>query len=309
MRIELAQGWIGSDGPALEITDQSSAPVALWDVYQTTPAARIRGSDTYFGDLVASDVVHQASEYFESALPPEQTRLQFLRRHLPAFTRGFDSRYEGVVDLLALGSVARGRALSDSLRRFEKGGFYIGTVSDHLAELVSTINELHYANDNPVGFAIGQLSAIQETPLAECLVELFRDHSSLAEDIFQENAQYEFFSRTQIQTNSPFDLMRSALFHVTQGVQADQESDDEAEALMESARGSLKRLTGMARAGSVPKLLDAARLFEEGFDTLGRVLRGVLRPLQFARMLAKPPAVFQPDYIAELKRRGIGSAI
>jgi len=213
-RIELARSWVGTERPAIKVVDEAGAPATLWDVYRTTPASVIRGKGASFGDLVSSSFAHLVSGYFESIITPEETYFGFLRKHFPAFLRGFDSRYEGAVDPTALASVARGRELSEGLRRYEKGGLYIGAVSEDLTELGRALNELRHALDNPVRFVLDHLEAIEETPIATHLLALFRDYPSLAKEMFSENAELEFFSRTQIQTNSPFDLLRSFLLHL-----------------------------------------------------------------------------------------------
>lgn len=236
-RIELARAWIGSSVATIEFGDEEDAPVTVWDVYQGTPAAAIRGQTTYFADIVANNVVSLLSEYVESALAPEDTRLGYLRRHLPAFTRGFDARSDRVIDIRAVESIQFGHRLSDGLRRFEDGGFYVGGVSQALAELGNTVNELFHAVDDFPSYVRNMLLANEETELAKLLIRLFDSYPKLLIDLFGEHLQFEFFSRTQIQTNSAFDMMRSVLFHVVQAMQPHQQGDT-VKALLASAKAT-----------------------------------------------------------------------
>lgn len=330
-RIELARTWIGTQWASIDMEEESSAPVTLWDVYQGTAAATIRGHDDYFGDLVASNLIRLLSEFFESSLGVNDTRFSFIRRHLSAFTCGFDAHVETAVDPRTFTSVARGRSMSDGLRRFENGGIYVGSVCKALRELVETLNELHYALEKPVGFVRAYLEANQETPIAARLLELFRLHPNLPVDLFSENAEYEYFSRTQIQTYSSFDLIRSVLFHVVQAAQPNQDSADEVQALLETARRHLAQIVqlsanepqhaqavkpvpgrqqiSLAQERGEPKdtppadIFATARLFKAEFDTLVRLMEQVVHPLYRARMLGKPNSAFSPSYLDQLRRR------
>jgi hypothetical protein len=103
-RVLLAREWLSGDSRDLQLEFDTASPVTLWNVYQGMPGSRIRGADAFAGDVVASNTIYLISRYFESVIPAEQTGFQFLRRHFSAFTRGFDSRVEGVVDPQALAS-------------------------------------------------------------------------------------------------------------------------------------------------------------------------------------------------------------
>jgi len=316
-RIELARYWTGSDVGAIDLAQEDRAPTTLWDVYQSTHAAVIRGQRSYLADVVANNVARLLSEHMEAALAPQDTRLGYLRRHLPAFTRGFDARSERVVDVRAITSAQFGRKLSDGLRRFENGGLYIAGVSAVLAELGVTVNELHHSLDNIPAFARNVLFDHEETDLARQLSNLFDAHPTLAADLFGEHSQYEFFSRTQIQIQSPFDLMRRALFQIVQAVRPFDQHSDSTLAWLDGARSTLRRLVALGdtraaprpvqetaassyyvadtHSGSGPELeesltMTAARQFEREFETLTRVMRRIVHPLHMARMLNKQQA-------------------
>ncbi len=330
-RIELARNWIGAQWTSFDIVEESNAPVTLWDVYKGTEAASIRGQDDYFGDLIASNSVSQLSEYFEDSIGEDDIRFSFMRMHLSAFTCGFDAHVESAVDPRAIVSAARGRAISDGLRRLENGGIYVGGVCKALQELGETMNELHYALENPVGFMRETLERNNETPIAACLLELFQHHPKLPEVLFSEDTEYEFNSRTQIQTNLPFDLIRSVLFHVTLAVRPTIESADDVKALLATARRHLGQLVNPAASAptrnrpTTPvkgrqqiilireevesvdtrpnEIVVAARLFKAEFDTLVRLIRNIVHPLHFARMLNKPNSAFGPSYLDRVHRR------
>ncbi len=317
-RIELARSWIGSSVGAIELAEEDRAPTTLWDVYQSTQAAVIRGQCSYLADVVANNIVRLLSERMEAELAPQDTRLGYLRRHLPAFTRGFDARSDRVVDVRAITSAQFGRKLSDGLRRFENGGLYIAGVSAALAELVETVNELHHTLGNITAFVRNVLLDHEETDLSRQLLNLFDEHAALAAELFGEHSQYEFFSRTQIQTRSPFDLLRRALFHVVQAVQPLNQHDDSVRAHLDDARGTLRRLAAPGDAHAAPVqekksaassyyiaadqdpgshldpdedlIMTAAKQFEREFEILTRVMRRIVHPLHMARMLNKQQA-------------------
>jgi hypothetical protein len=331
-RIELARSWVGSDVATIEFEQEERAPITIWDVYQNTQAATIRGQGNYFADVIANNVVSLLSRWVENSLTPEDTRLGFLRRHLPAFTRGFDARSDCVVDLRAISSVQFGRNLSDGLRRFEHGGLYVGGVSSALAELGETVNELYHAADNFSSFVRNGLFSNEETELTDQLLYLFDTYPGLAEELFGENMQFEFFSRTIIETRSSFDLMRSVLFHVVQAMQPTEQEHDTVIALLANARSLLQRLVALGDVRAEPlkagagddrlyyvaaeqrtpsrreqqqdAIVAVAQHFERDFDTLTRIIRRLVQPLHMARMLRKTQASFGRDYVMGLGRRG-----
>ena len=330
-RIELARSWVGSSVTTIEFEQQERAPTTLWDVYQETQAATIRGQSTYFADVIANNVISLLSRRVENSLAPEDTRLGYLRRHLPAFTRGFDARSDRVVDPRAIASVQFGRNLSDGLRRFEHGGLYVGGVSLALAELGETVNELYHAVDNFSSFVRNGLYGNDETELTEQLLNLFDTYPLLPEELFGENMQFEFSSRTTIETRSSFDLMRNVLFHVVQAVQPIDQESGTVLVLLDTARALLQRLIALGDACAAPSkakpgggrlyyvaseqrtpsradqqqdaIIVAARHFEREFDTLTRVIRRLVQPLHMARMLRKTQASFGSDYMMGLGRR------
>ncbi|MFT5446135.1 MAG: hypothetical protein ACI9DC_001297 [Gammaproteobacteria bacterium] len=332
-RIELARNWVGSSVATIEFEQQERAPTTLWDVYQETQAATIRGQSTYFADVIANNVISLLSRWVENSLAPDDSRLGYLRRHLPAFTRGFDARSDRVVDLRDFPSVQFGRNLSDGLRRFEHGGLYVGGVSSALAELGETVNELYHAVDNFSSFVRNGLFSNEETELTELLLNLFDTYPVLTEELFGENTQFEFFSRTTIETRSSFDLMRSVLFHVVQAMQPANQERDTVLALLENARSLLQRLIALGDTCAAPRkakpggerlyyvadtprtpsrtdqqqdaIVVAARHFEREFDTLTRVIRRLVQPLHMARMLRRTQASFGSDYMMGLGRRGV----
>lgn len=332
-RIELARNWVGSSVTTIEFEEQERAPTTLWDVYQGTQAATVRGQSSYFADVIANNVISLLSRRVESSLAPEDSRLGYLRRHLPAFTRGFDARSDHVVNMHVIRSVQFGRNLSDGLRRFEDGGLYVGGVSLAIAELGETVNELYHAVDNSSSFVRNGLFGNEETELTEQLLHLFDAYPVLLDELFGENTQFEFFSRTTIETRSAFDLMRSALFHVVQAMQPTVQERDTVHAMLEHARALLRRLTALGDTGGAEPSIDksdenrlyyaaqaprtrsrseeqqyaivvAAQHFEREFDTLMRIIRRLVQPLYMARMLNKTQASFGRDYVMGRGRHG-----
>lgn len=319
-RVLLAREWLSSDNRDLQFDLDTAGPVTLWNVYQGTPGSRIRGADAFAGDVVASNTIYLISRYFESVIPAEQTGFQFLRRHFSAFTRGFDSRVEGVVDPQALASAARGRACSHGLRRFANGGPMIAHVSAQLQALGATLNELHHALNDPVSFVLEQLEANHETPLAAHLLELFRHHASLPRHLFAEDAHFELFSMTHVKTRSTFDLLRSALYLVACAVGPDRVSRDESATQLARARQDLVRI-GQASAGdaadpqsgpapspSEQRLVVAAALFREDFETLVRLMRRLVHRLHHARALGKPQPALSSDGMRPRRGASIDAA-
>lgn len=306
-RVLLAREWLVSDTRELRLEVDVASPVTLWNVYQGTPGSRIRGGDAFVGDVVASNVIDLVSRYFESVIPADQTGFQFLRRNFGAFTQGFDSRVEGVVDPRALAAAARGRACSAGLRRFANGGPLIAHVSAHLQALGATLSELHHALNNPVEYVLEQLEKNQETPLAAHLLDLFRTNPSLPRQLFAESAHFELFSRTSVKTLSTFDLLRSALYQVVRSFGPEPASRDEVSSLLKRARQDLERIARGEPAPEAPdagddaqarraaalgeaeqRLLQAAGLFSEEFETLVRLMRRLVQRLHHARALGKP---------------------
>lgn len=304
-RIELARTAAGEVTPGLELDgfEHHDRQATLWDVYQMTAASRIRSGEYYFADLVASMVIAIASRHLDAVRLSGQSRLRHYRCHFLAFVRGFDARHEGVVDPSALDSVALGRALSDGLRRFEGGGLLIGAVSRDLAETARMINSIHHAHRNPVANVVHQLRRIRETPVADCLLELFEVHPGLARDLFEPSGRLSLYAQTDIQVFSPYDLMRSALYRVLRSVDRERETEDERHALREGARNQLSLLiSSVEELQRSPQrtrrseaalrrdlqLLEAARLFERNFHTLVRLMEQVCSPLYLARVLSAP---------------------
>lgn len=321
-RIELARRWIGSNANTIEFEQSERAPTVLWDVYQSTQAGAVRGHDSYFADVVANNVVSLLSAHVEAALEPQDTRLTYFRRHLPAFTRGFDARSHRVVDARALVTAGFGRDLSDGLRRFENGGLYVAGVSQALAELDAAVNELHHAHENFGVFVRTELSENEETHLAGLLLSLFDTYPALPIELFGTDSQYEFFSRTRIQTYAPFDLMRTALFNVVQAMQSSNSNDDSVKGLLANARTSFRRLVELggspdegdenASASSfdaVPvmkpnskassedeALMVLAWHFERDFETFTRLIHQLEHPLYMARMLNQKQSTFLTSF-------------
>lgn len=323
-RVHLAREWLVDDTRDIHIERETASAVTLWSVWQGTPGSRIRSGDFFVGDVVAGNVIYLVSRYFESVIPPDQTGFQFLRRNFNAFARGFDSRVEGVVDPRALACAARGRAVSAGMRRFVNGGPLIAHVSAHLQALAATLNELHHALKNPVEFVLEQLQDNQETPLAAVLMELFRGYESLPRHLFAENAHFELFSMTHVKTQSGFDLLRSALYQVVQSVSPQVDSADEAMLLRSRARQDLQRIMrteqarvaaeqsdspALAPAGEAQRrLIEAAQLFNDEFDTLLRLMRTLVRRLHHARVLGKPQPAREVGDLASTGRTSIGAA-
>lgn len=323
-RVLLAREWLSGHGRDARLEHEVASPVTLWNVYQGTPGSRIRGADAFTGDVVASNTIYMISRYFESVIPAEQTGFQFLRRHFSAFTRGFDSRVEGMVDPRALASAARGRACSDGLRRFENGGPLIAHVSAQLQHLGATLNELHHALNDPVTFVLEQLEANHETPLAAYLLDLFRTHLGLARNLFAENAHFELFSMTYVKTQSTFDLLRSALYQVTCAVSPEPAARDESASQLARARRDLARIEqarAAAHAGdtidgqrkpplseSEQRLTVAAGLFSDDFETLVRLMRRLVHQLHYARALSKPQPAMDAGGGIGTQRATIGAA-
>ena len=309
-RVLLAREWLAGDVHGIRMDSEQMRPVTLWDVYQGTPGASIRGRDAYFGDVVASTVIHTVSRYFETVIPAEQTGFQFLRRHLAAFVRGFDSRMEGVVDPKAIASAARGRATSEGLRRFQNGGLLIAHVSEKLQGLVETVHELNHALDEPVAFVIERLSGSQESAVAAFLHDLFLRHGALARDLFADQADFALFSATHVKTRSIYDLIRATLYLVSRAVHPALASRDEAALLLSRARANLARILadepppglagGAAEAfsgsqgtgGTGEGLRAAAQVFDEEFEVLVRIMRTLVSRLHHARVLGKPRSLF-----------------
>ena len=310
-RIDLARSWIGSQDRLLDLLEEERRPMTMRDVYQTIAASVIRSGDNYFSDLVAFTLVHLISDHFENMIPADAVRNEYLRKHLSAFLKGFDRNYEGIVDPLAFASVSYGRQISDGLRRFENGGPLVGAVATNLTELGQTLKELHHALANPVAFILGRLEANQETPIAGRLLALFRARTSLPEELFGENARYEFFSRTQIQSNSAYDLMRSVLFHLTQAAERDLSSVHESHTLLLEAKKVLDRLVQLGSLASKSnqnrEIVETGQEFADNFDTLTRVLRGLVEPLRIARLLGKPQSIYESDYTKRLQQERLGS--
>jgi hypothetical protein len=187
----------------------------------------------------------------------------------------------------------------------------------HASAALISCSYRNHALDNINAFVRNVLFDHEETDLARRLSHLFDEHPVLAAELFGEHSQYEFFSRTQIQIQSPFDLMRRALFQVVQAMQPFDQNGDSALARLDGARSTLRRLVALGDTCAAPTqmketagssyyvadthsgigpepeeslTMTAARQFEREFETLTGVMRRIVHPLHMARMLNKQQA-------------------
>ncbi len=309
-RVLLARKWLGRREFPTDESEERWEQGVLWRVFQETPASRIRGSDAYLADVLASNVIHAVSQYFESMNEPGQTELQLLRTHVRPFARGFDSRVEGVIEPRAFATAARARAMSEGLRRFERGGQLIAQVSADLQDLVRTVNELHHAFRDPTGYVLEELERNGETPVAAHLLILLRKYRTLPRELFRESAEFDRHAVTQVNTLMPFDLMRSALAQVTHAVAPDLEFAHEAPSWLSGARKTLARSLMLCETSQAPaddEVVLAVRAFDREFEVLVRLMRLIVRRLHLARTLgrSRPP----PGAVgAAARRSAIGVA-
>ncbi len=336
-RIALARCWIG-ELPSVGASEQSAVSATLCDVFALTPEARIRGAQQSFGDILAFEVVHGLSDFLEGLLGPEDTRFALFRQHFPAFAHGFDPRYEAAVNARVLASVRRGAAVGDSLRRFRDGDHYCESVVGVLSTLGSMLRRLNLAVADPVEYVNGCLAANRETPVAAALLKTFRQHQRLARELFQEHSEHEFFSTTLIQTDSHFDLVRGALFHVVQAGVCRAETPERVPKHLGEARSCLQRLVERDSASRQPAtagrraaagynltisrtvgrdsdpgstdewLTECAGILLANFDALTHVLFGVVQPLRIAFALDKPQSLFRDGYHEALQRESFSRA-
>jgi hypothetical protein len=306
-RIEIARDWVGVDEVGIDMGDDDEDRATLWDVYCLTPSSTIRGRDERPGDLVAFEVMRALSEHFEEIADPDITRFAFLRRHLPAFAKGFDERFEAAVDPRALVSARTGAEVGTGLRRFAAAQGYVDAILAALVDVDKTIRDLEHAVASPVEFVRGRLASRVESPVAAELRELLGQNLRLAGELFQEHPEYDFFSTTTVQTESCFDLMRAVLFYALQAESPRVQKADDRAAHRAEARRKLDRLLErydprMRVSSSAPqsydvvltrdegdkeldermRLVEQARVFDAEFEALTRILRHLLEPLHVA---------------------------
>lgn len=315
-RIELARKWTGKQHMRIESADDEETNATLWDVFELMPCAAIRGGEQRRSDLVAYELVRALADHLERNAQVGASRFSQLRRHLPAFARGFDERFEAALDARAIGTARIGAQVGEGLRRFASGERYVDTILSLLLDLDKAIRDLEHAAENPVDFAHKQLSANPESPISATLVRVMTEHPHMARELFQEHPEADFFSSTSIQTGSAFDLLRSALFHAIQSQSPYVTVEDDREEHRVESRRHLQKLVErsapqrpanrpgdhgapsrysvvLTREGAGEPLdeqLDMherAHRFLDEFESLMRVLKGVLDPLHVAFRLRR----------------------
>ncbi len=317
-RIELAREWGGWQQVSLEPSEEDEGDTTLWDVFELMPCATIRGGEQRPLDLVGYELVRALAAHLERSAAPGMTRFAHLRRHLPAFARGFDERFEAALDARAIATARIGAEVGGGLRRFGAGERYVDTTLELLRDLDKAVRDLEHAAERPVDFVRARLAENAESPVVSMLLETIEEHPQLAAELFQEHPERDFFSSTTIQTGSPFDLIRSALFHAIQAQSPHVAREDEREEHRGESRAHLVRLvercTPRHRGGgqehqrysvvltrdSGSESLDEQMLMAERgklliarFESLERVLKGVLDPLHVAFQLNR--RIVAPD--------------